>query len=1040
VRLLGFILLLIAGLGAAPAAAATAVDAGSQAPAIAPAPAWVRPVPIPAANPALRDKPLQSLLVSTQSRYLKDGTREYSIEAATLVQTPEGLSALGNVTIPWQPQISELTVHKVRILRDGKEIDLLRDGQQFTVLRRENNLESAMLDGVLTAVMQPEGLGVGDVLDVAWTVRVKPQAIPFRPENLIALVHGFSIRHAQYRELWENGLPVRWSATDAIGKPKVTKIPFGTELVLDRTDVEGPETPGSAPPRFAVPARMEVSGYADWSEIGRLMAPLYADAQQLAPDSPLKAEIGRIAALTPDPRKRAIAALRLVQDKVRYFALAIGDGGYVPAKADRTWARKFGDCKGKTVLLLALLKGLGIEAEPVLVSSDGGDLIGTRLPQVAAFNHVIVRARLDGRSYWLDGTRLGDRDLDMLASSPFFWGLPVRAAGAPLEPLPMQPPAQPLSDASIVYDASKGFEAPVPISGTIVFRGDLAQAVRQTVSQSGTDGIKGQVANWIPGPAGSDDVQQVDVKTDDEAGTATVVFSGKLRMDWPRAPGADALRFHFQDSTIQWRADFTRSEAFKDIPFALEFPAYIAATETIVLPRAGQGFALEGRDLVRDVAGAHIERHLSLANGRAVARSSFRILQRELPAKEAAAAAVVLAQINADRAYVRSPVGYRATADERAAVIASQPTTAQDYLSRGYAFLQADRLIEALADFDKAAGLSPDWSSPVADRALVLIYQDRLDDAAAALAKAASLSDDDFAIWQGYGLLHLRRDKPAEALEALDRALALDTSNEFTLTQRVQAYEQLGRYDEAAADLDRVLKIKAGDVWATGELARLDGRRGRETEAIAAADRLIASQTADDAIGAYMLKASLLARFGHAADAGQAWTKALALADKAIAAAGTDAERRRGLANLRIDILSESGQAAQAVAAASAELRRQPGNATLLNSRCWTRATHNLELDRALADCEAALHSDPQNAAITDSRAFVKLRLGRLDEAIADYSDALKRAPHLSASLYGRGIARLRKGDKAGAEQDLAAARRLAYDIDSRFRDYGVAP
>ena len=47
------------------------------------------------------------------------------------------------------------------------------------------------------------------------------------------------------------------------------------------------------------------------------------------------------------------------------------------------------------------------------------------------FNHVIVRARLDGRSYWLDGTRTGDRNLDDLASSTFGWGLALCARTAP---------------------------------------------------------------------------------------------------------------------------------------------------------------------------------------------------------------------------------------------------------------------------------------------------------------------------------------------------------------------------------------------------------------------------------------------------------------------------------------------------------------------------------------------------------------------------------------------------------------------------------
>ena len=54
-----------------------------------------------------------------------------------------------------------------------------------------------------------------------------------------------------------------------------------------------------------------------------------------------------------------------MQDKVRYVFLGMNTGGYVPADADVTWARRFGDCKGKTTLLLAVLHELGIaESHP----------------------------------------------------------------------------------------------------------------------------------------------------------------------------------------------------------------------------------------------------------------------------------------------------------------------------------------------------------------------------------------------------------------------------------------------------------------------------------------------------------------------------------------------------------------------------------------------------------------------------------------------------------------------------------------------------
>src|SRR5207237_3849325 len=139
-------------------------------------------------------------------------------------------------------------------------------------------------------------------------------------------------------------------------------------------------------------------------------APLYEKASEIAPTSPIKAEADAIAARTKDPKARAFAALQLVEDKTRYFFLGMGDGGYVPANAEDTWARRFGDCKAKTALLLALLKNLGLDAEPVLVNLGGGDGLDELPPALANFNHVIVRVKINGQSYWLDGTRTDDRN------------------------------------------------------------------------------------------------------------------------------------------------------------------------------------------------------------------------------------------------------------------------------------------------------------------------------------------------------------------------------------------------------------------------------------------------------------------------------------------------------------------------------------------------------------------------------------------------------------------------------------------------------
>src|SRR5207302_5746722 len=115
----------------------------------------------------------------------------------------------------------------------------------------------------------------------------------------------------------------------------------------------------------------------------------YFDAASVIPGSgPLRDEVEKIRALPGGDRAHAEAALKLVQDRIRYIALTMGAGGYVPANAETTWARRFGDCKAKTALLLAILHELKIESEPVIVNSDGDDGLDQFQPQLGWFNHV----------------------------------------------------------------------------------------------------------------------------------------------------------------------------------------------------------------------------------------------------------------------------------------------------------------------------------------------------------------------------------------------------------------------------------------------------------------------------------------------------------------------------------------------------------------------------------------------------------------------------------------------------------------------------
>jgi tetratricopeptide (TPR) repeat protein/predicted aspartyl protease len=117
---------------------------------------------------------------------------------------------------------------------------------------------------------------------------------------------------------------------------------------------------------------------------------------------------------------------------------------------------------------------------------------------------------------------------------------------------------------------------------------------------------------------------------------------------------------------------------------------------------------------------------------------------------------------------------------------------------------------------------------------------------------------------------------------------------------------------------------------------------------------------------------------------------------------------------------------------------RDDALAVALNDRCWARALMGRDLDKALADCDAALKLRPKTSSFLDSRGLARLRLGQLDEAIADYDEAVKLQPKGAWSLYGRGLARIRKGLQAEGEADLRAAAALDANLAQYARRHGL--
>lgn len=125
----------------------------------------------------------------------------------------------------------------------------------------------------------------------------------------------------------------------------------------------------------------------------------------LSLDDNLKAEVALIKenAQTTEEKVREVYAL--LDRRVRYVFAHVGRGGYEPHSAPEVLKRGYGDCKDQTILAVALLNALDVEAYPALVVTRDHGKPNLALPGVY-FNHMVtyIPEQEGANETWLDTT------------------------------------------------------------------------------------------------------------------------------------------------------------------------------------------------------------------------------------------------------------------------------------------------------------------------------------------------------------------------------------------------------------------------------------------------------------------------------------------------------------------------------------------------------------------------------------------------------------------------------------------------------------
>lgn len=336
------------------------------------------------------DAPFITLLDELQFRLEPDGRNTRRRRQVIQLLTDAAARAKSEQSFSFSPSHQTFTLHWVRVLRpDGTVIS------DHPAQEQDADVPAAMNNPVYQEQkirrLSLAGLTAGTILDLSWTVEEKA---PYRagdfydqrfvnsPVEIVRFRYALDVPESFMPRIREHNVRVRPTETVQAGR----RVTLWTANNLARVRAE---------PFFAdsndVVQSITVSPPGSWNDIAQWYQTLASGRYALTPAIARTVDsiVGAAHAKSQVDTIRALH--RWVAQDIRYLSVALGIGGYQPRTPEQVLRTGFGDCKDKATLFVAALRKYGIDANPVLLSSNGSTDRNT--PSIFQFDHAIAAVR-----------------------------------------------------------------------------------------------------------------------------------------------------------------------------------------------------------------------------------------------------------------------------------------------------------------------------------------------------------------------------------------------------------------------------------------------------------------------------------------------------------------------------------------------------------------------------------------------------------------------------------------------------------------------
>lgn len=326
-----------------------------------------------------------------------DGRTRSKERVMLYVVAEAGVEYAGEVRAPWAPWYGERPSIEARVITKDGTVHTLDQAAVVEVPAPEQN--DIYSDGRVLRAPLP-AVAIGSVVEYVIT-RVSTNPIPGAGVAVHYHFGGYlpcertrvtldAPAFAQPRFVNKTGV-----------EPRIEETGDRKRMTFEAGRIEGERELERYVPYDVAPFRyLSFSTGSSWQEIASRYSEIVD--KQIA-DAGLQKMVRNAIGKSTDRKEIVTKLLAAIQKDIRYAGVEVGEGSIIPRTPKQVLANKYGDCKDKASMLVAMLREAGVTAHVALLNAGEDFDVLPDLPGLGIFNHAIVVVEGDP-AIWVDPT------------------------------------------------------------------------------------------------------------------------------------------------------------------------------------------------------------------------------------------------------------------------------------------------------------------------------------------------------------------------------------------------------------------------------------------------------------------------------------------------------------------------------------------------------------------------------------------------------------------------------------------------------------